>query len=641
MRPPPPPPPPPRPAQRGASGPPDVAAAQDAAKAKRPSPPPGAGITPKISGRQPQSQATSPARPAGRGARRVWWVAAAVGVFLAVALAAWTAHRVASRPGVAKREVTLSSPQAELEVRKEPKSLGATKGVYSLRTQPYREQWIGTRGGTPESERAVAAGLEWLARHQSEEGLWCTKCLELRGSNPHAQCEEGGPCTGPGSDVDMAHTGLALLALQAGGHYDFNGQEYSENVRRGLKWIVENQRPDGGLVGPAVRWREYIDRQVARSPYPREMAESVWRNCRDQFYMYEHGIATFALAEACAVAIASNREPDPRCLAVAEAAVRFIEQNQHDDGGWRYTPDKSLPSDTSVSGWQVLALKTAIEAGMKVDEDCIARAVAFFKTCEAGWDGRTNYKATFTKKTLESRMPEMERQFKEMLEMNLPEDQKRYFERMLKRLREGPDALGDALAEGRKEGMSKLLEPFPKENRGRYSADMARKLAALEGSIERNLGEGTEATTGVGMLVHEFLLRQPESPLVQQGARYLVRYAEDTWAGLTRADMKGAFEPMPDLLEVDPMGLEQAATISNIDYYSWYNCSLALSHVGGEPWNRWNAIVRDLLADLQETEGCAKGSWSPNSRFGLIGGRIYSTAMAVLTLEVYYRFAKE
>jgi hypothetical protein len=158
---------------------------------------------------------------------------------------------------------------------------------------------------------------------------------------------------------------------------------------------------------------------------------------------------------------------------------------------------------------------------------------------------------------------------------------------------------------------------------------------------ERNLGEVTEATTGVGMLVHEFLLRKPKSPLVQEGAGYLVRYAENTWAGLARADMKPAFERMPDLLEVDPMEFEYASSISNIDYYSWYNCTLALHQVGGEHWRRWNNIVRDLLVDLQETEGCVKGSWSPNSRWGLAGGRIYSTAMAVLTLEVYYRFAKE
>ena len=38
--------------------------------------------------------------------------------------------------------------------------------------------------------------------------------------------------------------------------------------------------------------------------------------------------------------------------------------------------------------------------------------------------------------------------------------------------------------------------------------------------------------------------------------------------------------------------------------------------------------------------GCARGSWPPTDQWGAHGGRIYSTALAVLTLEVYYRFAK-
>ncbi|MFH1266493.1 MAG: hypothetical protein ABIK89_12260, partial [Planctomycetota bacterium] len=70
----------------------------------------------------------------------------------------------------------------------------------------------------------------------------------------------------------------------------------------------------------------------------------------DRTYMYEHGMAAFALAEACAVAKAAGRRPNRKYYDAAKDAVRFIEEHQHYDGGWRYTPSKSSPSDTSVSG---------------------------------------------------------------------------------------------------------------------------------------------------------------------------------------------------------------------------------------------------------------------------------------------------
>ena len=62
---------------------------------------------------------------------------------------------------------------------------------------------------------------------------------------------------------------------------------------------------------------------------------------------------------------------------------------------------------------------------------------------------------------------------------------------------------------------------------------------------------------------------------------------------------------------------------------------------GGVDWDRWNKIVRDLVIGLQKPKdaGCERGSWDPSDRWGQAGGRVYSTALAVLTLEVYYRFA--
>ena len=62
---------------------------------------------------------------------------------------------------------------------------------------------------------------------------------------------------------------------------------------------------------------------------------------------------------------------------------------------------------------------------------------------------------------------------------------------------------------------------------------------------------------------------------------------------------------------------------------------------GGEPWSRWNAQVRDQLVRRQRRDGHQAGSWDPDdSLYGTRGGRIYSTALAALTLEVYYRYLR-
>ncbi|MEO1995275.1 MAG: hypothetical protein ABGZ17_08365, partial [Planctomycetaceae bacterium] len=55
-------------------------------------------------------------------------------------------------------------------------------------------------------------------------------------------------------------------------------------------------------------------------------------------------------------------------------------------------------------------------------------------------------------------------------------------------------------------------------------------------------------------------------------------------------------------------------------------------------WRTWNERVRDLLIAEQHTSGAQAGSWDPYGRWGSYGGRIYSTALSTLCLEVYYRF---
>lgn len=72
--------------------------------------------------------------------------------------------------------------------------------------------------------------------------------------------------------------------------------------------------------------------------------------------------------------------------------------------------------------------------------------------------------------------------------------------------------------------------------------------------------------------------------------------------------------------------------------YYWYYGTLAMYQLGGDHWDRWNQALQNSLVPAQTSVGQEAGSWSPNTVWGGYGGRIYSTAMSALCLEVYYRY---
>jgi hypothetical protein len=73
--------------------------------------------------------------------------------------------------------------------------------------------------------------------------------------------------------------------------------------------------------------------------------------------------------------------------------------------------------------------------------------------------------------------------------------------------------------------------------------------------------------------------------------------------------------------------------------YYWYYATLSLYQVQGEHWEQWNEALQTALLKSQEVDGVASGSWNPDGDlWGGYGGRVYSTAMATLCLEVYYRY---
>ena len=187
-----------------------------------------------------------------------------------------------------------------------------------------RRAMVGGYGGTKASERAVAGALNWFARHQNPDGSW-----GLAGFVQHCT---GSTCSGPGqAKSDSAATAMALLPfLAAGQTHHTKNSPYRRTVRAGLDWLIRHQKQDGDL--------------------------------RNRANMYTHGLAAITLCEAYALT------GDSRLRFAAEGAIRFIEKSQIPaTGGWHYSPfPKSTIGDTSVVGWQVMALKSAQMAGLEV-----------------------------------------------------------------------------------------------------------------------------------------------------------------------------------------------------------------------------------------------------------------------------------
>ncbi len=83
--------------------------------------------------------------------------------------------------------------------------------------------------------------------------------------------------------------------------------------------------------------------------------------------------------------------------------------------------------------------------------------------------------------------------------------------------------------------------------------------------------------------------------------------------------------------------ISDQAPHQNHMYFNYY-ASQVLRHHGGSAWKRWNPRMRDYLVELQATEGHETGSWYIDEDWSNPGGRLYTTTLSILTLEVYYRY---
>lgn len=81
---------------------------------------------------------------------------------------------------------------------------------------------------------------------------------------------------------------------------------------------------------------------------------------------------------------------------------------------------------------------------------------------------------------------------------------------------------------------------------------------------------------------------------------------------------------------------ERGPLLTNV-YHDYYG-TLALHHSRHPSWDGWNKKLRDYLIAEQATEGHERGSWHFPDRWGDVGGRLYTTAMSIMILEVYYRY---
>jgi hypothetical protein len=358
-----------------------------------------------------------------------------------------------------------------------PNPFGSGAGTRSValltgRKATARAELVKQEGGTSVTEAAVARGLKWLARHQNDDGSWSLHNFHQAGT-----CD--GRCGHRGFNSDVSGTALALLPFLGAGQTHLNG-EYTEEVHRGVRWLVMHQKSNGDL--------------------PSGFANS---------HMYAHGQGAIALCEAYALT------HDDWLKEPAQKAVDFIVRAQHSAGGWRYKPNQA--GDTSVVGWQLMALRSAQMAYLKVPPEAFDKARAFLDSVQ---------------------------------------DQK-------------SDSEG-----------------------GRYSYMPGQRA--------------TPTMTAEGLLCRQYSGWPHDHPGLRSGVDYLLE------EHLPKQDGK-------------------------LNMYYVYYATQVMHHMGGDAWNHWNYQVRDVLVDLQETSGHMAGSWRPRGGHDDAGGRLYMTALAVCTLEVYYR----
>ncbi len=201
--------------------------------------------------------------------------------------------------------------------------------VYAQEAPEHRVAFVEV---TPQTRLAVQRGLAYLAENQAEDGSF----------------------GGTQFSKHVGITALACLAFMADGHLPGRG-EYGPNVQRGLDFIL-NHATESGLLAA----------ETSHGP------------------MYGHGFATLFLGEVYGMT------GDDRLRESLQKAVRLIVTTQNPEGGWRYQP-RPFDADISVTICQVMALRSARNAGLSVPKETIDRAIAYVRQCQNPADGGFKY----------------------------------------------------------------------------------------------------------------------------------------------------------------------------------------------------------------------------------------------------------
>jgi hypothetical protein len=172
---------------------------------------------------------------------------------------------------------------------------------------------------------AVARGLERLASRQRPDGTF--------GSS------------GDGFGATSGITALSGLAFMEAGNLPGRGK-YGQNVQKAVDAVL-NSSQESGLLAT-------------------EQAHAV---------MYSHGFATLFLAEVYGMT------GDEDVKDKLQKAVRLIQKCQNPQGGWRYMP-VPYDADISVTICQVMALRAARDAGIKVEKEVIDKAIDYVRHCQ-------------------------------------------------------------------------------------------------------------------------------------------------------------------------------------------------------------------------------------------------------------------
>lgn len=207
------------------------------------------------------------------------------------------------------------------------------------RGEAARKALVAQGGGNAASEEAVERALKWIASHQNPDGSWAF-------DHTKNQCQ--GRCGNPGNITkgDLGATALALLPFLGAGQTHKEGK-YQRTVQMGLYYLINNMKLDanGGSL-------------------------------MDEGSMYSHGIGAICLCEAYAMT------QDRGLMAPAQQSLNFIVYAQDKvGGGWRYSPGQ--PGDTSVVGWQLMALKSGHMAYLNVPPQTIEGLSNFLNSTQA------------------------------------------------------------------------------------------------------------------------------------------------------------------------------------------------------------------------------------------------------------------